>query len=79
MALSREQMIVWFKNGQDNKNTHMLIVRGTFSGVREPVYAKGDKEFQALQMEYGDSLFKIEKMFDLRLDLEAQLNRKGNK
>lgn len=71
----------WFETGVASKEgyTHMIVVCDTFDYEDYPVYVKPSQEVTKVYEEYSaKSMQRVMEVYDLKADLDEQLNKKRN-
>lgn len=76
MATTKDDIREWLERGLNSEGvTHMLVVCDTFEYEDYPVYITEDQIPQEVYEEYqGQNMQKVMEIYDLRGDLEQQLN-----
>lgn len=77
MAASLADLIRWFKEGKEQKATHMIVVCDTFDWDDYPVYVKPDENVQEVGKKYGlhgeVNMQRVTEVYDLSKDMEGQM------
>lgn len=77
MGTTREVIKGWIDRGLEQKATHLIVVSDTFDHDDYPVFAATDAEAIEKYDEYnGKEMQRIMEVYDLRMDLAAQLEEK---
>jgi len=76
-STTKEEIRDWFLDGLKKKATHMIIVCDTFDWTDYPVYVSKKQKSIDVFMKYENrDMQKVMEVYDLALDMEAQLNAK---
>ena len=75
MAVSKDDIRRWFKEGQKEKATHMIVVVDTFDYGDFPVYVKPGQDVREVEKAHNDldKMLKVMEVYNLTLDMEAQM------
>lgn len=75
MAVTCEEISMWFKNGQKRGATHMIVVCDEFDWTDYPVYVLPGESAREKSAELdGKRMQKVMEVYSLSMDMEAQLN-----
>ena len=74
MAATKQDIMRWFKNGVDEKQTHMIVVCDCYDYEDYPVYVGKDEDVREIEKYYnGKELQAIMEVYNLRMDLDSQM------
>ena len=72
---TRSTIASWFREGERQGATHMIVVCDTFDHEDYPAYATSDAEALEKYDRYnGKNMQRVMEVYDLRLPREAQLD-----
>lgn len=75
MAASKEQIREWVERGVKTGATHVIIVYDRWDYEDFPVYVDPNKSVhEKLSYYQGDDMSRVMEVYDLSMDIEAQLN-----
>ena len=77
MAVAKNRVQLWFKEGQSKNAHHMLIMRDTYEYEDYPVYVlkNEDTKKKIRELRENDNQV-VQAIFDLSLDMDSQLEER---
>ena len=74
MGTTREQIRGWLERGVADGATHMVVACDTFDWEDYPVYVSpGESVAEVAEAHHGEGMQKVMEVYDLGMDLDAQL------
>jgi len=75
MAATKQDIIEWLKEGQENGSTHVIVVCDTYDWDDYPVFVKPEEDVQAHFKYYnGSNMQKVMEVYNLSMSISEQLN-----
>lgn len=72
---TKETIADWFKQGMEQKATHMIVVCDTWDWEDFPVYVKVGQDVHEIYKEHIEAKYeKVMEVYNLSMDMEKQLN-----
>lgn len=74
MAASREDILGWFKRGQEQGATHVIVVCDTFDHKDYPVFVKSGEDVRECAKKYDQqNMQRIMEVYNLSMDIATQM------
>ncbi len=75
MAVSRQELMAWFREGVEQKATHMIVVCDTFDWEDYPAYVMEGEDVREREKKFQvqGNMQRVMEVYDLRKDMESQM------